>query len=193
MCPNCGVPRLQAPDRRCRGNSRERHQHLQRQWMRAGSGSRQWPLMGSLCGLCVRPPSLSCQTSDCLAANEFPRPGAPDKFSVVDDDASAGQHGLRHALHAYAFVHGVIDAHVVSLGADGLLFVRIENDYVGVGADSGRSLAWKKAKKFGRGARYKWHESVGEKPSAAHSARIHQATPVLDTGSAVGNLAEVIL
>src|SRR6202030_3948105 len=77
--------------------------------------------------------------------------------------------------------------------ADRFYFVRIENDYVGVGADCDRSLAWKQAKKFSRCRRHKLHEPVGRKPSAVHSARIHQAQPVLDTRSAVGNLGEVIL
>ena len=76
-----------------------------------------------------------------FAAEKFAGAGAAGKVSVVDDDAPAGEHGLRYALHADSLEHGIVDAHLVRLRADHLLRVGIENHDVRVRADGDRAFA----------------------------------------------------
>ncbi len=54
---------------------------------------------------------------------------------------AARQNYIRHARDLDALEHGIVHAHVVSLGADGLLALGIENHQVRVAADRNRPFA----------------------------------------------------
>src|SRR5271170_7430531 len=65
--------------------------------------------------------------------------GAPQEFSLaclaqelvsVNDDSSPRQDYVGHACDLNSFEHGVVDAHVMRRGADGVLAFGIEDDEV---------------------------------------------------------------
>ena len=85
-----------------------------------------------------------------FSLQKISRTGLPCKFSVFDNRPAARKDGLRDALHANPLKHGVVHAHVMSFGADDLLFVGIEDDQIRIGADRHGSFSGIEAEKFGR-------------------------------------------
>src|ERR1700687_3173553 len=67
-----------------------------------------------------------------------------------DQNASAREHDIGHAGHLDALEHGIVHAHVMSLGAYGVLALGIEDDEVGVTAHRNRPLAGIDADECGR-------------------------------------------
>src|SRR5215813_1934557 len=62
------------------------------------------------------------------------------EFAVFHDHPPPRHHRLGHAIHMPTLIRAVIHTHVMSRGADRLFAVRIEDHYVGVGADGNRPL-----------------------------------------------------
>src|SRR5919204_3184077 len=104
---------------------------------------------------------------------------------------SPQKHDVRHAFYPNSFKHGVVHAHVVSFGADGVLAVGIEYDEVGIAAHSNCALLRIKAEEFGRCGSDKFYEPIHAKATLRHATRKNQAHSMLDPGAAVGNLGEV--
>src|SRR3979490_967336 len=127
-----------------------------------------------------------------LPPKEFTGARPARKCSLIDNYAAARKNGSGHALHANSLEHGVVHAHVMRLRADYLFGVRIENHKVGVRAYRNRSFARVQAEKF-RGSRGdELHETVRRKLPAVHAAGVNQAQTMLDAGTAIWNLREVV-
>src|SRR6266404_4633601 len=116
---------------------------------------------------------------------------AAKKLLALDQNASAGEHHVGHAGHLDAFEHGVVHAHVMGLGADGVLALGIEDDQVGITAHRDRAFTGIEAEEFGRSGGDQFDEAIYAEASLRHSARVHQAHAMLDARAAVGNLGEV--
>ena len=56
------------------------------------------------------------------------------EFLSIHNYLAAGKHYVRHAFYPDAFKHRIIHAHVVGLGADGVLAVGVEDDEIGITA-----------------------------------------------------------
>src|SRR5437016_155799 len=77
---------------------------------------------------------------------EFSRAGASQEFVCFYHHSPARQHSVGHARNLNSFEHRIIDAHVVSLRANCVLAVRIEDHEVRVTAHRDRALARIQAK-----------------------------------------------
>src|SRR5258708_38184177 len=119
-------------------------------------------------------------------------PGLAMELVAIHEHAAAGKHHVGHTFDLDAFKHGVIHAHVVGLGADGVLAVGVKDHKIGVTANSNRSFARVEAENFCRRGGYQLHEAVHAEASFAHAARIDQAHAVLHPGAAVMYFAEVV-
>ena len=83
-----------------------------------------------------------------LAAEELAGAGAADEFAGVDDGTATGEDGLGRAFDADAFKHGIVHAHVMCFSADDFFVIGIEDDQIGVGADSDGAFARVEAEEF---------------------------------------------
>ena len=101
--------------------------------------------------------------------------GAADEFAGVDDGAATGKDGLGSALDADAFKHGIVHAHVVGFGADDFFVVGIEDDQVGVGANSDGAFARVEAEEFCGGSRDKLDKAIRGKMFAVDATSINEA------------------
>ena len=96
-----------------------------------------------------------------VAAEELAGARASDELVGVDDGFAAGEDGFGRAHGFNAFKHGVIDAHVVGLGADDFFTMRIEDNDIGVRADGNGSFAGIQTEKFGGSSGDKLYEAIG--------------------------------
>src|SRR5260370_41801854 len=65
-----------------------------------------------------------------LAAEKLASAGAAYEFAGIDDRASAGEARAGSALVPDAFGHGIVDANVLRLRADGIFLIRIKYNQV---------------------------------------------------------------
>src|ERR1700675_614753 len=79
------------------------------------------------------------------------------------------------------------------LRADGLFLVGVEDDEVGVRADSDCAFPRIQAEKLCRRGRDDFDKAICAKTFSVNSAGVDEAEAVLDTGPAVGNFREIIL
>src|SRR5260370_25215024 len=128
-----------------------------------------------------------------LAAEKLASAGAAYEFAGIDDRASAGEDRAGSALDPDAFEHGIVDAHVMRLRADGLFLIRIKDDEVSIGAHRDGSFARIETEEFCRGRGDDFDEAVRTKTLAVYAASVDKAQAVLDAGAAVGDLGEVVL
>src|SRR6266481_3057145 len=119
-------------------------------------------------------------------------PGLAMELVAIHEHAAAGKHHVGHAFDIDAFKHGVIHAHVVGLGADGVLAVGVKDHKIGVTANSHGAFLRVETEDPGRSRGYQLDKAVHAEASFAHAARIDQAHAVLDSGAAVGNFGEVV-
>src|SRR5207302_4084206 len=82
------------------------------------------------------------------------------ELAALDDDATAREDGLDHALNFLALVCVVVNVHVARLDAQGLFLLRVEDDYVRVGADGDCAFAREEAKHLCGGGRGQLDEAV---------------------------------
>lgn len=117
-------------------------------------------------------------------------PRAPGVLPAVDDGLAARQHGLDLPGDPLPLVHRVVDVHVVRLGGQGLLGLRVVDDDVGVGARRDGALLGVEAEHPGRGR-------AGDLDPAAPAdvpvddGLMEQIHPVLHARQPVGDLGEV--
>jgi hypothetical protein len=78
------------------------------------------------------------------------------------------------------------------LHADGVLAIGIEDHEIRIAADCDRALARIQAKQFCGRRRNQFHEAVDAESSPGNTAGVDQAQAVLDPGTAVGNLGEIV-
>ena len=119
-------------------------------------------------------------------------PGAAEKLVSFHHHAAAGENDVGHACYLNAFEHRVIHAHVVSPGADGVFALGVENHEIGVAADGDRSLARIQAKEFCRSRGDEFDESIHAETSLRNAAGINQAHAMLNAGTTVRNLGEIV-
>src|SRR5205823_3503721 len=100
--------------------------------------------------------------------------------------------GLGNASHLKAFVAAIIDIHMVRLGADGHLFIRIKNDDIGIRSDCDRSFFREEAEDLCRRGRGYLDETVDADLSFCYSTIVDEAHTVLDSRPAIRDLREVI-
>src|SRR5438874_13653199 len=81
---------------------------------------------------------------------------------------------------------------MVRLRADRHLFVRIEDDNVGVGADGDRSFAREEAENFRGGCRGDLDEAIERDPSLRDAAVVDETHSILDAWSAIRNLRKIV-
>src|SRR5262245_59166895 len=72
------------------------------------------------------------------------------------------------------------------------LFIRIEDNYVGVRADCDRSFSWKEAEQLRRRGRCQFDKPIDADSSAGNASVVDETHPVFHAGSAVGNLSEIV-
>src|SRR5579862_2333010 len=114
-----------------------------------------------------------------------------EEFLPFDQNAPAGEHNIRHTGDLDAFEHGIVDAHVMGLSADGVFALGIENDQVCVAADCDSPFARIESKEFRRCGGGQFDEAVYAEASSRDAARINQAHAVFDAGASVRNFGEV--
>src|SRR5450759_993076 len=90
-----------------------------------------------------------------VAASRF-----AEELAGIHDDLAAREHGTRVAGDFVAFEHGVIDAHVVGGGADGVERVGVPEDEVGVAAGGDFALPGIHAEDAGGRGGSEFHEAV---------------------------------
>jgi hypothetical protein len=110
-----------------------------------------------------------------LAAEELAAAGTAYELTGVDDWFSAGENCLGNAFDLNAFEHGIVDAHVVRLGTDHLLFVGIENDQVGVGTYGNRAFAGEQAEEFSGCGGDDFDEAIWRETFAVDAAGVDEA------------------
>src|SRR6266851_3054445 len=89
--------------------------------------------------------------------------------------AAAGEDGFGRAFDADALEHGIVHAHVVGFGADDFFVVGIEDDQVGVGANSDGAFARVEAEEFCGGGRDKLDKAIRGKMFAVDATSINEA------------------
>src|SRR5450756_531781 len=123
-----------------------------------------------------------------VAASRF-----AEELAAIHDDLAAREHGARVAGDFVAFEHGVIDAHVMSGGADGVERGGVPDDEVGVAAGGDFALAGIHAEDARRGSGGEFHEAIERELALVDAVVIHELQAVFDAGAAVGNLGEIVL
>src|SRR5258708_39214389 len=123
---------------------------------------------------------------------ELSRTRASQKLIRLHDHAAARQHYVGHSRNLNSFEHRIVDAHVVSLRADGVLAVRIKDHEIRVTADRDRALARIQAKEFCGSSGNQFHKTVHAESSPGNAAGIDKAHAVLDSGTAVRDLREIV-
>src|SRR5215472_8549938 len=101
---------------------------------------------GATAGLFRRLAETTLKAGVRLAAEELAGARAADEFSVVDDSTATGKNGFWRAFDLDALEHGIVHAHVMRLGADNFLVIRIEEHEVRIRADGDGTFARVKAK-----------------------------------------------
>ena len=81
---------------------------------------------------------------------------------------------------------------MVSLGADRMFTVGIKNDEIGVTANRDRSFSRIQAKEFCRSGGNQFDESIHAETSRGDAAGVNQAHAMLNAGTTVRNLREVV-
>ena len=81
---------------------------------------------------------------------------------------------------------------MVSLHADGVLAVRIEDHQVCIAAHRDRALARIQAKEFCGSCGNQFHKTVHAESSPGNAAGIDKTHPMLDSGTAVRDLREIV-
>src|SRR5207302_10491074 len=94
------------------------------------------------------------------ASQKFSLARAPQKLISFYNHPAARKNYIRHARDLDALKHGVIHAHVVRLGADGVFALGVEYHQVGVTAGGDRPLARVQYKEFGWRRRNQLYKSV---------------------------------
>src|SRR6266545_2473741 len=133
---------------------------------------------------------MSASVSERRARDELSRALPPVPFAVLHQDLAALHDHLGQALHLPPLVARVVHVHVVGLGGDGPLVVRVEHHDVGVEPRGDRPLARVQPHHPGRRRRHQLHEPV-HRDVAVHHALVHQREPVLHARQAVRDLGEV--
>src|SRR5438105_1313514 len=123
---------------------------------------------------------------------EFSRTRTSQELIAFHNHAPARQHSVGHARNLNSFEHRIIDAHVVSLRTDGVLAVRIEDHEIRVTAHCDRALARIQAEKFCGCCGNQFHKTVHAESSLSNTAGIDEAHAVLDSGTAIRNLREIV-
>ena len=90
-----------------------------------------------------------------------------------------------------ALEHRVVHSHVVSLGADRVFALGIEDHEIGVAADRDRSFARIQTKKLRRSGGNQFDKSIHAETSLGDAAGINQTHAMFNAGPAVWNLGEV--
>src|ERR1700733_13360402 len=90
-----------------------------------------------------------------------------------------------------AFEHGIVHAHVMSLGADRVLALGIENYEVGVAADRDRSLTRIQTEELGRSRGNQFDESIHAETSLSDAAGVNQAHAMFNAWATVWNFGEI--
>src|SRR6185437_942594 len=138
-------------------------------------------------------PRLFPGTAAGRAAKVLAAPGAGEEVAGVYDELASGVDLAGVSAYFEAFEHGVVDAHVVGGGADGVLGVGVPEDEVGVAAGGDGSLLWVHAEYFCRGGCGDFDEAVEGEAAGVDAVMIDQLHPVLDAGAAIGDFGEVVL
>src|SRR3954462_7170720 len=94
----------------------------------------------SCCSFVTFVAGISSQCGARASFEEFSVAGLAEVLAVFDDGFAAGEDGFGLAFDLPAFEEAVVAVHVVGLGADRALFVGVEDDDVGVGADGDGAL-----------------------------------------------------
>src|SRR5580692_9351260 len=117
---------------------------------------------------------------------------ASQKFVAFHDHASTRQYVIWHPCNLNALKHRIVDTHMVSLRADGVLTIRIEDHQIRVAAHGDRALARIQTEKLCRSGRNHFHKTIHAESSPGDTARINEAHAVLDAWTAVRDLGEVV-
>ena len=127
-----------------------------------------------------------------FAAEVLAASGLADELAFRNDQLAAGIDVAGVAAHLEAFEHGVVDAHVVGCGGDGVLGVGIPEDDVGVAAGGEHALLRIHAEDArGRGGD-EFDEAIEGEVALAHAVMMEELQAVFDARAAVGNLGEVV-
>src|SRR5690606_9602555 len=117
-------------------------------------------------------------------------PGAPGVLPLGDDGHPAREDGLDAAGDAFALVRRVVDVHVVRLGGQHLLGVRVVDDDVGVGARGEGALLRVQAEHPGRGGAGDLDPAAAGDVPVDHGL-VQQVHAVFHARQPVGDLGEV--
>src|ERR1019366_6358600 len=104
-----------------------------------------------------------------VAASRF-----AEELAAIHDDLAARENGARVAGDFVAFEHGVIDAHVVGGGADGVERGGIPDDEVGVAAGGDFALPGIHAEDTGRRGGGEFHEAIERELTLIDTEVIHE-------------------
>lgn len=116
--------------------------------------------------------------------------GSAGVLAPVDDDFAAREDRVDASGDPLALVRRVVHVHVVGLGGDDLLGVRIVEDDVGVGARRDGALLGVEAEHPGR-ARAGDLDPAAAADVPVQDGLVEEVHPVLHPGQAVGDLREV--
>src|SRR6185437_12702031 len=119
--------------------------------------------------------------------------GAGEEVTFVYDELASGVDLAGVSAYFEALEHGVVDAHVVGGGADGVFGVGVPEDDVGVAAGGDGSLLRIHAEDLCRGGRGDFDEAVEGEAAGVDAMMVDQLHPVFDAGAAVGDFGEVVL
>src|SRR5271170_6387659 len=123
---------------------------------------------------------------------EVTRTRTSQKLIPFHNHTAARQHGIGHTRNLNSLEHRIVNAHMMSLYTDGVLAVRIEDHQVRIADDGDRALARIQTKKLRGSGRNQLYKAVHAESPPGNAARIDQAQAVLNSGTAIRNLCEII-
>ena len=126
------------------------------------------------------------------APQKLSLPRVAEKFVFFHHNSTPRENNVGHSRNLYAFKHRVIHAHVVSLGANGVFPLGIEDHEVGIAADCNGSLSWIQTKKFCGSGGNQLDESIDAETPLGNTAGVDQTHAMFDARAAIRNLREVI-
>src|SRR5579863_1572081 len=127
-----------------------------------------------------------------LATQIFSPARLADELALRHDQFAAGVDVSRIAADFEAFKHGVVDAHVVGGGGDGMIGVRIPEDNVGIATGGEHAFFRIHAEDAGGGSGDEFYEALQRKIPQPNTVVMQQLKAVFDAGTAIGDFGEVV-
>ncbi len=104
----------------------------------------------------------------------------PHELITINNPLTAHPYPRGRSAHAHTLEEIVVNRHVVGSRTDGTVDARVEEQNIGVGADSERAFARVESKQLGRIGRSQFDVSIERDPPLSHTDLMEDHHPILD-------------